>query len=49
MKNRNDKTLILSSYQFMNYFLDHNYTENMFNSNGHINPMGIEKSRNCII
>ena len=38
MKNRNDKTLILSSYQFMNYFLDHNYNENMFNSNGHINP-----------
>lgn len=33
-----DKTPILSVEQFMDYFLDHEYDENMFTSNGHINP-----------
>ena len=33
-----DKNLILSTDQFMNYFLDHEYNENMFTSDGHINP-----------
>lgn len=38
MKNESkDKIPIISSEQFMNYFLDNNYDENMFDSNGHIN------------
>ena len=39
MKNESkDKIPIISPDQFMNYFLDHNYNENMFDSNGHLNP-----------
>lgn len=33
-----DKVPVLSAEQFKEYFLDHDYDENMFNSNGHINP-----------
>ena len=35
---KGSKIPIISSEQFMNYFLDNNYDENMFDSNGHINP-----------
>ena len=33
-----NKVPILTTDQFMNYFLDNNYNENMFTSDGHINP-----------
>lgn len=38
MSSNNDKTPILSIEQFKDYFLNHQYDENMFTSNGHINP-----------
>lgn len=40
MNNNNikDKKLILSTHQFMEYFLGHEYNENMFTSDCHINP-----------
>ena len=38
MKENNDKVPILSVEQFMEFFLDNNYDENMFTSDGHINP-----------
>ena len=33
-----DKKICMSIHQFKNYFLTHNYNENMFNSDGSINP-----------
>ena len=36
--NSNNKIPVLSIDQFVNYFLDHNYDENMFDSKGHLNP-----------
>lgn len=33
-----DLTPVLSTEQFMEYFLDNNYDDNMFTSDGHINP-----------
>ena len=33
-----DKNLILITDQFMNYFLNYEYNENMFTSDGYINP-----------
>ena len=34
----NDKKICVSLDQFKNYFLTHNYNENMFNYDGSINP-----------
>ncbi len=34
----NKKIPILNHEQFMNFYLDHSYNENMFDSHGHINP-----------
>jgi hypothetical protein len=39
----NSKISILSVDQFMNFFLENNYDENMFTSDGHINPKIIMK------
>lgn len=38
MSNNKDKTPILSIEQFKDYFLDHEFDENMFTNDGHINP-----------
>lgn len=36
--NNKDNIPVLSAEQFMEYFLDNAYNENMFNNDGHINP-----------
>ncbi len=38
MENNNDKVPILNVEQFMEFFLNNNFDENMFTSDGHINP-----------